>query len=277
VPGVYTVTALVETGGSQVTLSKIVAVAPRPVVLSIRVDSPAVRPYSSVNIVLELRDERTGASLRDVLGECIVTVSGKTYPARPWVPVTVPAIPVGLEVPVIAQCTLPQPYGEARASTTLMVNETYVRVEALYLGAGVLRFHAYNVYTGEPVDGELRVAVDGSITVVRVGGEVRLPGPGLWEVRWELVSGGVVLSSGVTSVAYYERLEVAPLTTALAVADRLITVTTTKIEVERVPETVPVEVARVDPVVALLSFIAGLALAGVPLVIMLIRRAGGGE
>ena len=42
-------------------------------------------------------------------------------------------------------------------------------------------------------------------------------------------------------------------------------------------ETMPVEVTRVDPVVALLSFIAGLALAGVPLVIMLIRRVGGGE
>jgi hypothetical protein len=44
-----------------------------------------------------------------------------------------------------------------------------------------------------------------------------------------------------------------------------------------VPETIPVEVVRVDPVVALLSFIAGLALAGVPLVVILIRRAGGGE
>jgi hypothetical protein len=277
VPGVYTVTALVETGGSQVTLSKTVAVAPRPVVLSIRVDSPAVRPYSSVNIVLELRDGRTGASLRDVLGECSVTVSGRTYPARPWVPVTVPAIPVGLEVPVTARCTLPQPYSEAGASTTLRVNETYVRVEALYLGAGVLRFHAYNMYTGEPVDGELRVTVGENTTIVRVGGEVRLPKPGLWEVRWELVSGGVVLSSGVSRVAYYERLDVAPLTTALAVADRLITVTTTKIEVERVPQTMPVEVTRVDPVVALLSFIAGLALAGVPLVVILIRRVGGGE
>jgi len=277
VPGVYTVIALVETGGSQVTLSKTVAVAPRPVVLSIRVDSPAVRPYSSVNIVLELRDGRTGASLRDVLGECSVTVSGRTYPARPWVPVTVPAIPVGLEVPVTARCTLPQPYSEAGASTTLRVNEAYVSVEALYLGAGVLRFHAYNMYTGEPVDGELRVTVGGNTTIVGVGGEVRLPRPGLWEVRWELVSGGVVLSSGVSSVAYYERLEVAPLTTALAVADKLITVTTTKVEVERVTQTIPVEVTRVDPVVTLLSFIAGLALAGVPLVVILIRRVGGGE
>jgi hypothetical protein len=44
-----------------------------------------------------------------------------------------------------------------------------------------------------------------------------------------------------------------------------------------VPQTIPVEVTRVDPVVALLSFIAGLALAGVPLVIILIRRVGGGE
>jgi hypothetical protein len=42
-------------------------------------------------------------------------------------------------------------------------------------------------------------------------------------------------------------------------------------------QTMPVEVTRVDPVVALLSFIAGLALAGVPLVVILIRRAGGGE
>ncbi len=42
-------------------------------------------------------------------------------------------------------------------------------------------------------------------------------------------------------------------------------------------QTVPVEVVRVDPVVALLSFTAGLALAGVPLVIILIRRTGGGE
>jgi len=81
----------------------------------------------------------------------------------------------------------------------------------------------------------------------------------------------------VSSVAYYERLEVAPITAALLVADKLITVTTTKIEIERVPQTIPVEVTRVDPVVALLSFIAGLALAGVPLVIILIRRAGGGE
>ena len=81
----------------------------------------------------------------------------------------------------------------------------------------------------------------------------------------------------VSRVAYYERLEVAPLTTALAVADRLITITTTKVEVERVPQTIPVEVARVDPVVALLSFVAGLALAGVPLVVILIRRVGGGE
>jgi hypothetical protein len=133
------------------------------------------------------------------------------------------------------------------------------------------------MYTGEPVDGELRVTVGGNTTIVGVGGEVRLPRPGLWEVRWELVSGGVVLSSGVSRVAYHERLEVAPLTTALAVADRLITVTTTKIEVERVPQTMPVEVTRADPVVALLSFIAGLALAGVPLVIILIRRIGGGE
>jgi hypothetical protein len=39
----------------------------------------------------------------------------------------------------------------------------------------------------------------------------------------------------------------------------------------------PVEVVRVDPVVALLSFIAGLALAGVPLIVILIRRVGGGE
>jgi hypothetical protein len=140
------------------------------------------------------------------------------------------------------------------------VNETYVSVEALYLGAGVLRFHAYNMYTGEPVDGELRVTVGGNTTIVGVGGEVRLPRPGLWEVRWELVSGGVVLSSGVSRVAYHERLEVAPLTTALAVT-----------------QTMPVEVTRVDPVVALLSFIAGLALAGVPLVIILIRRVGGGE
>jgi hypothetical protein len=44
-----------------------------------------------------------------------------------------------------------------------------------------------------------------------------------------------------------------------------------------VPQTIPVEVTRVDPVVALLSFIAGLTLAGVPLVAVLIRRAGGGE
>ena len=54
-------------------------------------------------------------------------------------------------------------------------------------------------------------------------------------------------------------------------------VTTTRVEVERVLETMPVEVARVDPVVALLSFIAGLALAGVPLVVIPVRRVGGGE
>jgi hypothetical protein len=38
-----------------------------------------------------------------------------------------------------------------------------------------------------------------------------------------------------------------------------------------------VEVVRVDPVVSLLSFIAGLALAGVPLVAVPVRRTGGGE
>jgi hypothetical protein len=58
---------------------------------------------------------------------------------------------------------------------------------------------------------------------------------------------------------------------------RLITVTTTMVEVgvEWVPEAMLVEVVRVDPVVSLLSFIAGLALAGVPLVAVPVRRAGG--
>jgi hypothetical protein len=275
-PGSYLVTALIETGGSQVVLSKPITVAPRPVTLTIKPESLVVRPYSSVRIVLELRDGLTGASLMGVLGECSLTVSGKTYIVRPWVPVAVATVPVGVEVPVVAQCTLPQPYGDARASITLRISESYVKVEPLYLGGGVMKFYAVNIYTGEPVNGELRVTIGGSTFTVRVGDEVRLPGPGVWDVRWELYSDNVLLHNGSVPVYYYGRVEEAPPGVPLVIVDRFINITTTSIVVERVLQTVPVEVTRVDPVVSILSFIAGLALAGTPLVIILIRRAGGG-
>ena len=124
---------------------------------------------------------------------------------------------------------------------------------------------------------ELRVTIGGNTTTIRVGGEVRIPRPGVWEVRWELLSGNVVLHSGSTTIHYYERVEEAPQHVAMVVADRFITVTTTDIAIETELLTVTTEVPRVDPVVALLSFIAGIALAGTPLVVLLIRRGGGAE
>ncbi len=276
-PGSHVVIAVVETGSSQTVISKSITVAPRPVILTIKTEDREVKPYSSVSVTLELVDGLTRVSLRDVLGECVVQVSNVTYPARPWIPVVIPAIPVGVEVPIVAWCTLPQPYGEARSTVTLRISEPYVKVELLYLGGGVIRFHAYNIYTGEPVEGDLRVTIGGDSYTINVGGEVRLPRPGLWEVRFELLSGNVVLYRGSAVVAYYESVEKAPPRETVAVADRFITVTDTKVEVEYVTRTELREVARADPITALLSFIAGIALAGVPLVIILIRRAGGGE
>jgi len=276
-PGVYVVTALVDTGGSIEAISKTVSVAPRPAILTVRVGAPEVKPYSSVTLTLEVRDGLRGTPLRDVLGECLVTVAGRTYPARPWTPTMVQATPVGLEVPIEAFCRLPQPYSEARASTVLRVNESYIEVRLSYRGSGILEVTAWNKYTGEPVDGELRVLVDGSITTVKAGGTIRLPRPGVWEVKWELLSQGVTLARGVERVEYYGDLREAPQVRELLVADRLVTVTTTETSFVESPVVVTREVARVDPLTALLSFVAGLALAGAPLVILLIRRAGGGE
>jgi len=276
-PGSFNVVAIVDVGGYQHVISKPITVAPRPAILTIVPESLTVKPYSSIKVTLEVRDGITRESLRGVLGECILNVPGNSYPVRPWIPVTVPTVPLGVEVPITAQCTLPQPYGESRASITLRLSESYVRVEPLYLGGGLLRLYAYNMYTGEPLDGEFRITIGGNTTTIRVGGEVRIPRPGVWEVRWELLSGNVVLHSGSTTIHYYERVEEAPQHVAMVVADRFITITTTDIATKTELLTMTTEVPRVDPVIALLSFIAGIALAGTPLVVLLIRRGGGAE
>ncbi|MFN4046569.1 MAG: hypothetical protein ACK4H7_04435, partial [Acidilobaceae archaeon] len=87
--GVFSVTALINTGAESVTMTGLIEVSPRPSILSIDVTPDKVKPYSDITIRLELRDGLTGAPRADIIGMCTLKVSGVEYLASLWVPVVV--------------------------------------------------------------------------------------------------------------------------------------------------------------------------------------------
>lgn len=273
--GSYIVSALVDVEGETIYVSRFINVNPRPAILELRVPSERVKPYSTITITPELYDGLTRAKLTSITGLCTLHVSGVEYPARLWLPITVQAKPIGLEVPVRAICSLPSPYFNVESYKVLRVNETYVSLDFIYIGGGNIYVHAINIYTRESISGVLRASIGGESITVPIPGYIRVK-PGSWSISFEFESNGVVLARGSQTIVYYSSIDEAPERAPIVVADRPVTVTTREVITETALLTAlaPVRIIETLPVAA--AFIAGLTLALVPLIVLIIRGRGGG-
>ncbi|MDM7275797.1 MAG: hypothetical protein P3X22_006775 [Thermoprotei archaeon] len=269
--GVFSVTALIDVDGESVTLTGFIEVSPRPSRLSI-VAPDRVKPYSDVIVRLELYDGLTGKPRTDVIGTCILKVSGVEYPASLWTPVIVHAKPVGAEIPITASCTLPPPYYRVEGAKSVPLAETYVAVEFKYMGGGVFSVEARDTFTNKPVEGRLKAYFDRSVQELDIPGVFSLPAPGTYTLKFEFYTlEGIMLASGVQNLTWYGKVEEAPRTATLEVADVPVTVTAVQIETREVPVMVTETVRAVDPLTSLLSFFAGVALMLIPVAYLLLR------
>ncbi len=278
--GFFPVVALINIGGESMSITKFIEVSPRPSRLSIAVVPEKVKPYSNIVVRLELYDGLTGRPRTDVIGMCTLKVSGVDYPASLWTPVTVHATPIGAEVPITVSCTLQPPYYRVEGSRSIPLEGAYVAVEFKYRGEGVFDVEARDVYTNKPVDGRLKVYIGGAPQELQVPGVFSLKAPGTYTVKFEFYSPqGILLAGGVQELKWYGRIEEAPRTAVLEVADVLVTVTAVRTETREVPVRVTETVRAVDPLTSLLSFFAGIVLMLIPVIYLLLRarriEAGG--
>lgn len=219
-----TVKACVE-GGICVSESRTIHVVARRMNLEVEVPR-VVEPYGNLTVVLRTIDAATGSEVR--LASCTVTVAGAdiTYPARPFAPLTVVARPVGNEVVLTVSCSAIN-YVANSTSVRIPLSKPYLDVAVSYLGSGRFRVEAYNVYTGEIFDGEVRVTVGGNATIFRRGGIFSVP-QGSHTVLVELVRDGVTLLRREYSVLYYGTVFDVPAGEVIKVADRPVVTTVTQ-------------------------------------------------
>ena len=250
---------------------KEITVAPRKLKIVV-LHPPKVDPYGKLNLTVETYDAETGRKVKNTMCYLKLPATNTVLRTKPFTPVAVDAVPIGMEVPVDVTCWS-STYALTEKSVTVPVSRPYMNVTLTYLGGGRFLVKAYNTVTKKQFAGTLVIHVDnGKPEIYTNQGMVQVP-PGEHTIHVVLTKGNVVYLKTSVKVMYYQNISEVPQGEEVTVADRPVTHTVTKTVSHVMTVTKPkiVEVEKVNPPLAIGLVILGLGI-GVTSSLLLPKR-----